>query len=86
MPNWIRVRDDITGDEYDVHERSLRPGFTPIGDYPPNTGPGARPRPAKIAVAKDGTRAAPKPTAADELVDEPMTAPAVPPADNTEEQ
>lgn len=54
MPTYIRVRDDATGHEYDVDERSLRAGMTPIDGYPTNSGPGARPRPAKHRVDKTG--------------------------------
>lgn len=54
MPTYIRCTDDSTGHEVDVDERSLRPGLTPIPGYPQNFGPGARPRPAKHHVAKDG--------------------------------
>ncbi|MET7395622.1 hypothetical protein ABZS66_19240 [Dactylosporangium sp. NPDC005572] len=54
MPNWIRVKDDVTGHEFDVEERALRPGVTPIASYPANSGPNARPRPAKTLVDKDG--------------------------------
>lgn len=58
MPTYIRCRDDSTGHHIDVDERSLRPGLTPIAGYPPNSGPGAMPRPPKHCIAKDGTRAA----------------------------
>jgi hypothetical protein len=54
MPIYIRVVSDDTGHEYDVDEQSLRPGMTPIEGYPPNSGPGARPRPAKYRVDKTG--------------------------------
>lgn len=54
MPTYIRVRDDCTGHEVDVDERSLRPGMTPIDGYPTNSGPGAVPRPAKHRVDKTG--------------------------------
>lgn len=47
MPTWIRVRDDTTGAHYDVEERSLRPGMTPIPGYPKLSGPDAQPRPTK---------------------------------------
>lgn len=60
MPTYIRVRDDSTGHEYDVDEGTLRPGMTPIKDYPANSGPSARPRPAKHLTAKDGTPATPR--------------------------
>lgn len=50
MPDWIRCVDDSTGHEVDVDARSLRPGLTPIPGYPPNSGPGAVPRPAKHRV------------------------------------
>jgi hypothetical protein len=60
MPTYIRCRDDCTGHEFDVDERSLRAGLTPIAGYPPNSGPGARPRPAKHRVAKDGKPARPR--------------------------
>lgn len=86
MPTWIRVRDDITGDEYDLDQRSVRAGVTPIEGYPQHTGPGARPRPAKHAVAKDGTRAeAARAQLVDETAEETNTEPAAPPADTTEE-
>jgi hypothetical protein len=54
MPTYIRVRSTSTGHEYDCDERALRPGMEPIPGYPPNTGPGARPRPAKHRVDKAG--------------------------------
>lgn len=60
MPNYIRVKDDATGHEYDVDEVSLRHGMTPIDGYPENSGPSARPRPAKHFTAKDGTPAKPR--------------------------
>lgn len=60
MPTYIRVRDDKTGHETDCDERSLRPGLTPIPNYPKNSGPGAKPRPAKHLVAKDGKPARPR--------------------------
>lgn len=97
MPTWIRVRDDVTGDEFDVNERSLRRGMTRVEGYPERSGPGARPRPAKLRVAKNGTRIPPdaptEPAPAD-APDNPVlmnpeepTEPAAEarPADNTEE-
>jgi hypothetical protein len=60
MPTYIRVRDDTTHHEYDVDARSLRPGMTPIDGYPANSGPGAKPRPAKHRVTKDGKPARPR--------------------------
>lgn len=70
MPTWIRVKDNVTGDEYDVERSALRSGMTPIEGYPENSGPDARPRPAKPLVGKDGQ---PPQVAAD-------TAPTDPPA------
>lgn len=94
MAKWIRVRDNQTGDEFDINERSVRPGLTVLDDYPENTG--RHPRPAKIRRDKDGNRAAfDAPDAADEpTVDRVIVMnPEVPtdpaeasPADNTEEQ
>lgn len=52
MPTWIRVKDNVTGDEYDVEQTSLRAGMTPIEGYPENSGPGALARPPKPLVAK----------------------------------
>lgn len=60
MPEWIRCRDDTTGHEVDVDARSLRAGLTPIPGYPPNSGPGATPRPAKHHVDKAGRPARPR--------------------------
>jgi hypothetical protein len=61
VPIWIRCRDDQTGHEFDATpQQSTRPGVTPIDGYPPNSGPGAKPRPAKAFVGKSGRRAAPK--------------------------
>lgn len=60
MPDWVRCRDDTTGHEVDVHAQSLRPGLTPIPGYPPNSGPGAIPRPAKHHVDKAGKPARPR--------------------------
>jgi hypothetical protein len=60
VPTWIRVRDTSTGAEYDVNEQStILPGVEVIKDYPPNSGPGARPRPAKPFVDKAGNPALP---------------------------
>lgn len=56
MPTWIRVRDNDTGDEFDIDPRSFRQGMTRVDGYPIVKGPGARPRPAKLRVNKDGTR------------------------------
>jgi hypothetical protein len=85
MPTWIWVRDDTTGACYDVEEKALRRGMTPVEGYPPNSGPGARPRRAKPFVGKDGQPDTPGPR------DEPATAPPpdedpAPPADTNEEQ
>lgn len=70
MPTYIRVVDDQTGHEVDVDEQSLRPGMTPIPNYPTVSGPNARPRPPLYHTAKDGkaagkprTSAAAKPSA-----------------------
>jgi hypothetical protein len=57
MPTYIWVRDESTGHCYDADERTLRPGMTPVEDYPPNFGPSARPRRPKHFVAKDGAPA-----------------------------
>jgi hypothetical protein len=83
MPNWIWVRDDTTGVHYDVEERALRAGMTPVPGYPANSGPGARPRQAKPFVDKAGQPATPVP-AADS--DEPDNNTAATPADDIEEQ
>lgn len=77
MPTWIRVRDDVTGAEYDIEESSLRGGLTPVPDYPVLTGEGVQPRAAKPLVAKDGAPAA---SAADRDEEPPAS-----PADQTEE-
>jgi hypothetical protein len=81
-PTWIWVRDDTTGVHYDVDERAVRAGMTPVDGYPPNSGPGARPRSAKPFVDKAGQPATP--VHADS--DEPDTDTPATPADNTEEQ
>lgn len=79
MPNWIWVKDDVTGAHYDVEERALRSGMTPVEGYPANSGPGARPRRTKPLINKAGHAATPaRPEPAD-------TDPASP-ADNNEEQ
>lgn len=92
MAKWIRVRDNVTGDEFDVAERSVRPGMTVIDDYPENTG--RFPRPAKIRRDKDGNRVAfvggpqpeAEPTVDRVIVMNPdVPADAATPADNTEE-
>lgn len=70
MPTYVWCKDDSTGHLVDVDERSLRDGLTPVAGYPTNSGPGARPRPAKHHVAKDAkparrrttSTAAPAPT------------------------
>lgn len=59
MPTWIRVRDDITGAEYDVEASAVRGGCTPVEGYPVLSGEGARPRPDKPFVGKDGQPAMP---------------------------
>lgn len=56
MATFIRVKDDITGDEYDIDPASLRSGLTILEDYPSVTGDGAQPRPAKVHVDKAGNR------------------------------
>lgn len=63
---WVRVRDEDTGHEFDVRPQSIRPGrnLTELVDYPPNRT--SQPRSPKHAVAKDGRpsstrRAAPAP-------------------------
>lgn len=57
MPTWVRVRDAVTGHEYDVAEETLpREGLEPVKDYPENSGLTARPRPAKHRTSK-GRRA-----------------------------
>lgn len=61
MPTWIRVRDDITGAEYDIEQSALRGGVTPVEGYPAVEGDGARPRPDKPYVGKDGLPATPPP-------------------------
>jgi hypothetical protein len=60
MPTYIWVTDDTTGHQYDVDERTLRPGMTPVKGHPPNSGPGARPRQPKHRVGKDGKAAPPR--------------------------
>ena len=91
MGTFIRVKDDITGDEYDIDPASLRGGMTVLKDYPPNTGDGAQPRPPKMHVDKAGNRVLlnpppPEPEAEATEPDEPETIaePAMP-ADKTEE-
>lgn len=49
---WVRVKDDSTGHEYDVQKGALRKGMTPIPGYEVHIGP--RPRPTKHYVGKDG--------------------------------
>lgn len=56
MPTWIRVKDDATGDEYDIDPASLRGGMTVLKQYPTLTGDGAQPRPTKVHVDKAGNR------------------------------
>lgn len=67
MPKWIWVRDEKTGHEYDVEERALRPGMVPVEGVPVNEGEGARPRPAKHFMGKDGRAAEPGPRTPEEL-------------------
>jgi hypothetical protein len=83
MPNWIWVEDDVTGARYDVEERALRSGMTPVEGYPKNSGPGARPRAVKPFVDKAGQPATPARTEPADSDD--TTSPATP-ADNIEEQ
>lgn len=53
MPTWVRVRDAVTGHEYDVAAETLpRDGLDPVKDYPENSGLTARPRPAKHRTTK----------------------------------
>lgn len=56
MPTWIRVRDTNTGHEYDLREDAVpaTPGVEVVAGYPTNSGPGARPRPAKHRTTKAG--------------------------------
>jgi hypothetical protein len=56
MPTWIRVKDDATGDEYDIDPASLRGGMTVLKHHPMLTGDGALPRPTKVHVDKAGNR------------------------------
>lgn len=51
--DWVRVKIDGTGHETDVRPCAVREGMTVIEGYPPHRG--ARPRPTKHFVAKDGT-------------------------------
>lgn len=61
MPEWVRVRDESTRHEYDVEASTLpRAGLTVIEGYPENKGPGAKARPAKPHVGKDGQPASTK--------------------------
>lgn len=74
MPKWIRVRDESTGHEFDVSERSMGEGIeglVPLNhtDYPDLEGPGARPRPARTRVTKNGKAAARINNPADEPAD-----------------
>lgn len=85
MPTWIRVRDETTGHEIDIHPASLRPGLVELTDYPPNTGPDARPRPAKHRVAKNGSTATPRTRRRDTPPDEQPTTPPPPPSAATPE-
>jgi hypothetical protein len=75
MPTYIWVVDDTTKHAYDVDERCLRPGMTPVKGYPPNFGPSARPRRPKHFVAKDGRPAAPRTAAAPTTPADPATTP-----------
>jgi hypothetical protein len=61
MPVYIRVRDALTGHEFDIDEQSLTPEMDQVAGYPPNSGPGARPRPPKHRTTKDGKRSARRP-------------------------
>ena len=83
MATFIRVKDDVTGDEYDIDPASLRAGVTVLKDYPLVTGDGAQPRPAKVHVDKAGNRTplTPSPPATEP---ESETATPAPPADNKE--
>jgi hypothetical protein len=69
MPTWIRVRDPKTGHEFDINEQSLgvSAGLEVLEGYPPNSGPGAHPRPAKHYVGKDGQPTKPGPRTTEEL-------------------
>lgn len=82
MPTWIRVKDDATGDEYDIDPASLRGGMTVLKHYPTLTGDGAQPRPTKVHVDKAGNRVPPNPPPP-ESATEPESETAVPasPAD-----
>lgn len=88
MPTWIRVRDDSTGAHFDVDQRSIRDGMTPVEGYPVRSGPNARPRRAKPHTDLAGQPAAPRPATDDEPAPadntDPKTDPAQP-ADNNEE-
>lgn len=60
MPTWLRVRDNTTGHEFDRTPRQVKAlgdAVTVLDKYPPNDGPGARPRPAKHRVTKAGKSA-----------------------------
>lgn len=83
MPKWIWVRDTATGHQFDVEESALRPGLEPMNspNYPDLEGPGARPRPAKPFVAKDGKTPRPGTPATKSAAND--TSPAAPPADRT---
>lgn len=74
MPKWIRVRDTSTGHEFDVTPRALAEGLEPLNhpDYPDLDGPGARPRPARVRVTKDGKAAARTKQPADKPADKPQ--------------
>lgn len=93
MPTWIWVRDDVTGAHYDVEERSLRDGMTPVEGYPVRSGPNARPRRAKPLTDLVGQPTTPAHAAAptDEVDEapadadnEPATTPAQPAESNEE--
>lgn len=73
MPTWIRVRDDVTGAHYDVDERSLRPGMTPVDGYPTRTGAMARPRRAKYPADLAGKPARPAGDEPDHAVSTPAS-------------
>lgn len=62
MPTWIRVRNRLTGAEYDVeaHSLPLADGVERVPGYPELTGPGAQPRPAKHHTSKSGSPARPR--------------------------
>lgn len=90
MGTFIRVKDNVTGDEYDIDPASLRGGMTVLEHYPPITGEGAQPRPTKVNVDKAGNRALltqpePESASAPEPETEPKSSTPAKPADSTEE-